>query len=733
VQNSVRTWFEKIDFLQVQHSKLKKKEQFSSCLIGNTEVLYLRALKNQTMKRILSPLLSAFLALTLLASCQSESNQKEMDQSSENVSGQAEGDFQTMTEQFADVKILRYQIPAWDELTLQQKELAYYLTQAGTAGRDMMYDQNYRHNLTIRRALEGIYRTYDGDKSGDDWIAFETYLKRIWFSNGIHHHYSYEKFTPEFDRAYLEGLLEATGSELSKEVMTVIFDPTVDSKKVSKDPNKDLIKASSVNFYDPSLNEADVNAYYAAKKKDKDPKRPISYGLNSKLVKENGVVMEKIWKVGGMYGSALEKVVYWLEKAKGVAETDIQKESLGYLIEYYQTGDLKKWDQYNIAWVQDTVSTVDYINGFVEVYNDPLGYRGSYETVVEIRDLDASKKMKVIAENAQYFENNSSILDEHKKEKVVGISYNFINVVGEAGDASPSTPIGVNLPNADWIRAEFGSKSVSLGNIVSASEKAGTSGFLAEFSHDSTEMALAKKHGKLADKLHTALHEVIGHASGKLNPGIGTPKETLKNYASTLEEGRADLVALYFMLDPKLIEIGVMDDLAAGRHAYDDYIKNGLLTQLRRLEPGDVIEEDHMRNRQLVAAWVFEKGEADNVISKVKRDGKTYFEINDYEKLTVLFGDLLREIQRIKSEGDYESGKALVETYGVQVDQELHQEVLDRTADFNSAPYSGYINPQLVPIMEDGKIVEVRVEYPDNFAAQMLYYADEFTTLPDYN
>ncbi|MGB6035151.1 MAG: dihydrofolate reductase [Cryomorphaceae bacterium] len=668
-----------------------------------------------------------------MTACQNEDGETQTDKTSQNVSDGSEDDFKTMTEQFADIKILRYQIPAWDELTLQQKELTYYLTQAGTAGRDMMYDQNYRHNLTIRRTLENVFRNFEGDKSTDSWKAFETYLKRIWFANGIHHHYSYEKFTPEFRRSYLDTLLTATGSELPEDVMTVIFDPTVDSKKVSKDPNKDLVLASAVNFYDPTLTEADVNAYYEIKKKDKDPKRPISYGLNSKLVKENGEVMEKTWKVGGMYGPALEKVVYWLEKAKGVAETEKQKESLGYLIEYYKTGDLKKWDQYNIAWVQDTVSTVDYINGFVEVYNDPLGYRGSYETVVEIRDLDASKKMKVIAENAQYFEDNSSILDEHKKENVVGISYNFINVAGEAGDASPSTPIGVNLPNADWIRAEYGSKSVSLGNIVAAFDKAGTSGFLAEFSHDSTEVALAKKYAKQADKLHTALHEVIGHASGKLNPGVGTPKETLKNYASTLEEGRADLVALYYMLDPKLIEIGVMDDIGVGYHAYDDYIKNGLMTQLRRIEQGAVIEEDHMRNRQMVAAWVFEKGEPDNVISKVMRDSLTYFEINDYDKLQTLFGDLLREIQRIKSEGDYEAGKALVETYGVQVDPELHAEVLARTEKFNSAPYGGFINPQLIPIMEDGKITEVRVEYPDDFATQMLYYADEFTTLPDYN
>lgn len=681
------------------------------------------------MKRNNLLLISLIFILTAFTACEDPQPVQEETKKEEMV----EEEFKIMTEQFADLKILRYRIPAWDELSVDQKKLTYYLTQAGLSGRDIMYDQNYRHNLTIRRTLENIFENYEGDKSSEDWKAFEVYLKRIWFSNGIHHHYSYDKFEPGFDRNYLETLLDATGNTLSDEVMNVIFDPALDAKKVSKDPSKDLVLASAVNFYDPSITEDEVEAFYTEIKKDRDPERPISYGLNSKLVKKDGVVAEQVWKVGGMYGPALEKVVYWLEKAKEVAETPKQGEALGYLIDYYKTGDLKKWDDYNIAWVQDTNGTVDYINGFVEVYNDPLGFRGSYETIVEIRDLDASKKMKVLSENAQYFEDNSSIMDEHKKENVVGISYNFINVAGEAGDASPSTPIGVNLPNADWIRAEYGSKSVSLGNIVAAYDAAGTEGFLEEFSHDSTEIALAKKYAKQADKLHTALHEVIGHASGKLNPGIGTPKETLKNYASTLEEGRADLVALYYMLDPKLIEIGVMDDLAVGRHAYDDYIKNGLMLQLRRLQPGEVIEEDHMRNRQLVAAWVFEKGADENVISRVTRDGKTYFEINDYDRLRELFGDLLREIQRIKSEGDYEAGKELVEKYGVQVDQALHQEVLDRTEKFNSAPYGGFINPRLVPVEENGEITDIKVEYPDDFAGQMLDYAKEYTTLPDYN
>ncbi|MFN2429189.1 MAG: dihydrofolate reductase, partial [Cryomorphaceae bacterium] len=496
----------------------------------------------------------------------------------------------------------------------------------------------------------------------------------------------------------------------------------------------DLVLSGAVNFYDPDVTQEEVEAFYKKKTADKDSERPISYGLNSKLVRNaDGILEEKTWKLGGMYSESIEKIIYWLEKAVDVAENDQQKKALELLISYYETGDLKKWDEYNIAWVNDTTSTVDYINGFVEVYNDPMGYRGSYETIVQIRDLDASEKMKVIAANAQYFEDESPIEDSHKKENVVGISYNFINVAGEAGDASPSTPIGVNLPNADWIRAQHGSKSISLGNIVSAYEKAGTSGFLEEFSHDETEMELSKKYNKLAGKLHTALHEVIGHASGKLNPGVETPKETLKNYSSTLEEARADLVALYYMMDTKLIDMGIMYDLDVGRHAYDDYIKNGMMLQLRRLQPGEEIEEDHMRNRQLVAAWAFEKGESDNVISKVTRDGKTYFEINDYDKLREIFGDLLRLIQRIKSEGDYEAGKALVENYGVQVDEELHREVLKRTEKFNSAPYGGFINPKLVPVMDGDNITDIKVEYPDDFATQMLEYANEYSTLPANN
>lgn len=639
-------------------------------------------------------------------------------------------DFQYMTEQFADVKILRYQIPAWDKLDLQEKKLVYYLTQAGLAGRDIIYDQNYRHNLEIRNALEKIYRAYDGDKTDENWKNFEIYLKRIWFSNGIHHHYSYDKFNPGFPQEYLEELLKETGTTLRDEMLPVIFDPSVDAKKVSKDGTQDLVLNSAVNFYGPDITEKEVEAYFKSKTAGKDAARPLSYGLNSKLTRnDNGQVVEKVYKVGGLYGAALEKVIHWLEKAKDVADTPQQAKALGLLIDYYQTGDLDTWDKYNIAWVQDTSGIVDYIQGFVEVYNDPMGYTGSYESIVQIKDLDASEKMKVLADHAHYFEENSPIDDAFKKENVVGISYNFINVAGEAGDASPSTPIGVNLPNADWIRKEYGSKSISLGNIVNAYEQAGTKGFLGEFSNDSTEVERAEAYGGQASKLHTALHEVIGHASGKLAPGVGTPKETLKNYSSTLEEARADLVGLYYLLDPRLIEFGVMDDLDVGRTSYDNYIKNGLMLQLRRLEPSTIIEQDHMRNRQMVASWVYEKGQKDEVIVKEVRDGKTYFDIRDYEALRQLFGQLLAEVQRIKSEGDFEAGKALVENYGVQVDPAMHREVLDRTARFKSAPYGGFINPRLVPVEKDGEINDVQVEYPDDFAEQMLEYAKQYSHL----
>ncbi len=642
---------------------------------------------------------------------------------------ESEENFEYMAEQFADLKIIRYRIPGWDKLTPQQKEYVYYLYEAGLSGRDIIWYQNYRHNLEIRKALEAIISDYQGERSGSDWEAFMTYAKRVFFSNGIHHHYSMSKLKPGFSQDYFASLLAESGAVLNGAAQEAIFDPEFDAKKVNLDPDKGLVKGSAVNFYSPNMTEADVDAYYA-KKIDKSDETPISYGLNSKLVKkEDGTIVEEVYKVGGLYGPAIEKVVYWLEKAQGVAENQKQADALGLLVEYFKTGDLKIWDDYNIAWVEATEGDIDYIQGFVEVYNDPKGYTGSYESIVEIKDFDASERMKVLMDNVQWFEDNSSIMDEHKKENVVGVTYKVVNVAGEAGDASPSTPIGVNLPNANWIRANHGSKSVSLGNIVNAYENASGEGFSEEFIRTEELRNRSKEHGTLASKLHTALHEVVGHASGKLNPGVGTPKETLKSYASTLEEGRADLVALYFLLDPKLVELGLMPSLEVGKSEYDSYIRNGMMLQLRRIEPGENIEEAHMRNRQLVASWAYEKGIADNVIEKKVVDGKTYFEVNDYEKLRTIFGELLREIQRIKSEGDYEAGRALVENYGVKVDQELHAEVLERAEKLNSAPYGGFINPRLVPVMEGTKITDVKVEYPDDFLEQMMEYGEKYSFL----
>ncbi|MEN0082034.1 dipeptidyl-peptidase 3 family protein, partial [Flavobacterium lindanitolerans] len=630
------------------------------------------------------------------------------------------GDFQYEVEQFADIKVLRYQVPGWEKLTLKEQKLVYYLTQAGMAGRDIHWDQNYKHNLKIRKALENIYENYKGDKASEDWKNFEIYLKRVWFSNGIHHHYSSDKIKPAFTKEYFQKLLSETKTTLAPEIVEILFN-NQDAKKVNLDESKGLLAGSAVNFYDKGITDKEAEEYYKTKKSP-DAKRPYSFGLNSKLVRNaSGQIEEKVWKSGGMYGPAIDKIIYWLEKAQGVAENKKQGDAIGLLIKYYKTGDLKTWDDYNIAWTEATEGNIDYINGFIEVYNDPLGYRGSYESVVQIKDFDMSKKMEVISSNAQWFEDNSTLMPEHKKKNVVGVSYKVVVVAGESGDSSPSTPIGVNLPNADWIRAEHGSKSVSLGNIVDSYNHAGGSDRLKEFANDKEEIELEEKYGEVADKLHTALHEVVGHASGQINPGVGTPKETLKSYASTLEEGRADLVGLYYLYNPKLQELGLVDDWKkVGMAAYDGYIRNGLMTQLIRLEPGADIEEAHMRNRQWVSAWVFEKGKKDNVIEKITRDGKTYFNITNYEKLHELFGQLLRETQRIKSEGDFAAGKALVENYGVKVDQKLHKEVLERNKKFKSAPYSGFVNPVLVPKTDaKGEIISFEIQQPKTFAEQM--------------
>ncbi|MEL0645518.1 dihydrofolate reductase [Olleya sp. Ti.3.14] len=677
----------------------------------------------------LKSILSAAFVATLLWSCGNDKAEKSTTQEEPKV----ETAFNFNVEEFADIKILRYQIPGWEKLTLKEQKLVYYLTQAGLAGRDIMWDQNYRHNLKIRKALENVYTNYKGDKTSDNWKAFDAYLKRVWFSNGIHHHYSNDKLKPEFSQEYLKEIMSATNTTLAGEAFDVIFNDQ-DAKKVNQAKGVDNVLESAVNFYGPNVTNADVEAFYK-KMKSPNPDKPLSYGLNSQLVKEDGVLKERVYKSGGLYGSAIDQIVKWLELAKGVAENQEQATALGLLIRYYNTGDLQTWDNYNVAWTAATAGNVDYINSFIEVYNDPLGYRGSYETIVQINDFDMSQKMAVLSENAQWFEDNSPLMQEHKKENVVGVTYKVVNVAGEAGDASPSTPIGVNLPNANWIRAAVGSKSVSLGNIIHAYNNAGSTGRLKEFVNDDQEYELEEKYGQIADKLHTALHEVIGHASGQLNPGVGETKETLKNYASTLEEGRADLVGLYYLYNPKLQELGLVDDWkSVGMAAYDGYIRNGLMSQLIRLNLGDDVEEAHMRNRQWVSAWVFEKGQADNVIEKITRDGKTYFNINDYDKLHDLFGQLLRETQRIKSEGDYKAVEDLVEGYGVKVDQAIHAEVLERNKQFTSPPYSGFVNPVLVPETNDaGEITAINVTQPESFDGQMLFYSKNYNFLPEEN
>ena len=665
----------------------------------------------------------------MIAACGSSEQPEQQNETTNKTAVDDDSNFQYQAETFADKKIIRYRVPGFDQLSLQQKKLVYYLVQAGLEGRDIMYDQNYRHNLEIRRALDKIVGDYEGERSGEEWDNFMVYAKNVWFSNGIHHHYSNDKFTPEFSQAYFEGLMADVGATLSDEAMQAVFDPEFDAKKVNQSA-EDLVAASAINFYDPDVTQAEAEAFYAEKKANLENER-VSMGLNSKLVRnEAGELEEAVWHADGMYGDAIKRIVFWLEKAVEVAENDAQANALRLLIDYYKTGDLETWDKYNVAWVQATEGDIDYINSFIEVYNDPLGYKGSYENIVQITDFDASERMAVVSENAQYFEDNSPIMDAHKKEDVVGITYRVVTVAGESGDASPATPIGVNLPNANWIRAKHGSKSVSLGNIIKAYDKAGSGGMLEEFAHDEEEMARDREHGILASKMHTALHEVVGHASGQLEEGVVTPKETLKNYASPLEEARADLVALYYIMDPKLQEIGLVPSEEVGKAEYDSYLKNGYMLQLRRIEPGNQIEQAHMRDRQMIARWTIERGTENGAIEIVKRDGKTFIDIKDYAKVRELFGELLREVQRVKSQGDYEAGRNLIETYGVKVDPELHTEVLNRVAELNIPPYGGFINPRLVAVEdEDGDLTDVTVEYPEDFTQQMLHYGSEYANL----
>ena len=643
---------------------------------------------------------------------------------------------------FADLQILRYELPGWDKLDLRQKTFIYHLSEAALAGRDIIYDQHCKHNLAIRKTIEAIFNSYKGERNSADWKAFEVYAKRVWFSNGIHHHYSESKFLPGCSQAYFTSLVKgadastlplASGESvdaLLARITPVMFDPTVLAKRTNKEAGVDVVQTSAVNFYE-GVTEAQVDEFYK-KKIAAGGKKPPMFGLNSKLVAdEKGALKEIVWHAGtGMYGSAIDKIVEHLEKAIPFAENEQQKKAIGLLVEYYRSGDLKKFDEYNIAWVKDTESTIDFINGFIEVYHDPKGFKADFEAVVQYNDPEATEKMAIISSNAQYFEDNSTIPAAYKKSSVKGVSYRVINVAMEGGDCAPSTPIGVNLPNSNWIREDFGSKSVSLNNIENAYGKAGGALALQEFANDPEEIDNAKKYGEACGKMHTALHEVIGHASGQLKPGMPEPNVTLKQYSSTLEEGRADLVALYFMPDPKLVEWGVMPDANAYKAEYDSYIRNGLLMQLRRLQPGDNIEEDHMRNRQLIAAWAFEKGQKDNVITKEVRNGKVYYDIKDYAKLRELFGQLLSELQRIKSEGDFNAARDLVETYAVKADPEMVKQVKSRYAVLPTKPYSGFVQPRLVAVKDAaGNITDVKVESETDFVQQMLRFGREYSFL----
>jgi dipeptidyl-peptidase-3 len=687
------------------------------------------------------------IGLIFIASCGNPEGKKSSVEKSGNAetpaAGSEETNFTYQTDQFADLRILRYQVPGFTALTPKQKEMVYDLCEAALCGRDIHWDQNYKYNLTVRKTLETIIGTYKGDKNSEDYKKFMVYAKRVFFSNGIHHHYSMDKILPECSAEYFSDLIknsDAAGFPVSKgediaaftsRISPIIFDPNIAPKKVNLDATADLIKTSAVNFYE-GVTQDEVQKFYAAQI-DKNSKTPVMTGLNSKVVKENGKLVEKKWMVGGMYSPAIEKMVYWMEKASALAENPEQKDALDKLVKFYKTGDLKDFDEYNIAWVKDINSTIDVVNGYIEVYNDPLGYKGSFESTVSIKDIEASKRIKTIGDNAQWFEDHSPLKPEHKKKNVKGITAKVITVVVESGDAAPSTPIGINLPNNEWIREQHGSKSVNLGNIVESYEHAAGGGVVDEFYYNDEIRERVKKFGPYADKLHTDMHEVIGHASGQINPGVGQPNTTLKNYASTLEEGRADLVALYYLMDPKLVDIGVMSSLDYGKAAYDEYLTKGLMIQLSRLKPGHNLEEAHMRNRQFIAAWVYEKGKKENVVEKKVKDGKTYIVVNDYAKLRVLFGDLLREIQRIKSEGDYQAGHDLVENYGVKVDPVLHKEVLERYEKLHISPYMGFIQAQLTPVMDGDKIVDIKIEYPADFVEQMLYYGKKYALLPVEN
>ncbi len=656
----------------------------------------------------------------------------------------AEADkFDYTVEQFADLQILRYRVPGFENLSLQQKELVYYLTEAALQGRDILFDQNGKYNLRIRRTLEAVYTGYKGDKNTPDFKAMEVYLKRVWFSNGIHHHYGSEKFVPGFAPEFFkEAVLSVdtstlplaegqTAEQLCDELFPVIFDPAVMPKRVNQAAREDLVLTSACNYYD-GVTQKEAEDFYNAMKDPKD-ETPVSYGLNSRLVKENGKIQEKIWKIGGLYGQAIDKIVYWLKKAEGVAENPEQKAVIAELIKFYETGDLKTFDEYAILWVKDLNSLVDFVNGFTESYGDPLGMKASWESLVNFKDMEATHRTEIISGNAQWFEDHSPVDKQFKKDEVKGVSAKVITAAILAGDLYPATAIGINLPNSNWIRSHHGSKSVTIGNITDAYNKAAHgNGFNEEFVYSDAELQLIDKYADLTGELHTDLHECLGHGSGKLLPGVDP--DALKAYGSTIEEARADLFGLYYVADPKLVELGLTPNEDAYKAEYYTYLMNGLMTQLVRIEPGNNVEEAHMRNRQLIARWVFEKGAADKVVELVKKDGKTYVVVNDYEKLRELFGELLSEIQRIKSTGDYQSAHDLVESYAVKVDPALHAEVLERYKKLNLAPYKGFVNPKYEAVVDAaGKITDVKVTYDEGYAEQMLRYSKDYSNLPSIN
>ncbi len=654
-------------------------------------------------------------------------------------------DFDYTVDKFADIEILRYRVPDFDSLSLKQKELIYYLNQAALEGRDILYDQNNKYNLLIRRTLETVYTNYKGDRKSADFERLTTYMKRIWMGNGIHHHYSEDKFIPEFSEKFLEASIKSLEPELIapllqpgekaenliQKLLPVIFDPTIYPKRTNQADGVDLILTSGNNYYE-GITQSEVEAFYS-KMKNPGDSTPVSYGLNSKLVKENGIIKEKIYKQGGLYSSAIDKIVYWLKKASEVAENEKQRDVINSLIKFYITGDLKVYDEYAIKWVQDLDSQVDFVNGFTETYGDPLGLKGSWESLVNFKNIEATKRTEIISSNAQWFEDNSPVDAKYKKEKVKGVSAKVITATILAGDCYPATPIGINLPNANWIRAEYGSKSVTIENITEAYDHAAMgNGFNEEFMWSDEERKRAKEFASLTNNLHTDLHECLGHGSGKLLPGVDP--DALKAYGSTIEEARADLFGLYYVGDPKITELKLLPDKEAYKAEYYQFIMNGLMTQLTRIQPGKNIEESHMRNRQLIAAWVYEKGKPDNVIEIKKRDGESFVVVNNYEKLRTLFGQLLAEIQRIKSTGDFEGGRNLVENYAVKVDAALHAEVLERYKKLNLAPYKGFVNPvYTLETNKKGDIKDVKVTYDENYIDQNLRYSKDYSSLPTFN